>query len=160
EANGVPIAASVDWSNVGDRPLERCLVQATEAWRFAERPAATIVTFTLRVGQGAPSGEERDVAAVISLGEREDGHLPAGARNTRQSEAPARAQRRTWTAVEGALRVEGTLSEARVARVLRARTAALRRCVSLPTRAPAAAAGAWEVFFSVRVGASGRLSED
>jgi TonB family protein len=77
EANGVPIAASVDRSNVGDRALERCLVAATEAWRFAERDAATLVTFSLRVGQGEPTGSQRDVGDVISLGESGSSGQPA-----------------------------------------------------------------------------------
>jgi hypothetical protein len=160
EANGVPIAASVDWSNVGDRPLERCLTEATEGWRLPERDAATQVSFTMRVGQGAPTGSDRDVGAVIALTEREDGHLPESARNTQTERvARARAVRRTWEPVAGGMRVSGGLSEPRVARVIRSRASALRRCLTVP---PAGSSDpiAWEVLVSLRVGANGRASEE
>lgn len=159
EANGVPIAASVDRSNVGDRALERCVVAATEAWRFAERPAATQVTFTLRVGQGQPTGEDRDVEAVIALGESEEGHLPASARNTTPGVGRSAVQRRSWTPVERGMQVVGGLSESRVARALRARSGLLRRCVSA---APVAAGTPvpWEVLVSLRLGASGQVDQE
>jgi hypothetical protein len=107
EANGVPIAASVDRSNVGDRALERCVAAATEAWRLAERNAATVVTFTLRVGRGAPSGQERDVGQVISLGDSDDGHLPESARNSQPGGGRPLVLRRTWAPVPGGMHVVG-----------------------------------------------------
>lgn len=159
EANGVPIAASVDRSNVGDRALERCVVAATEAWRFAERPAATQVSFTLRVGQGQPTGEQRDVEAVIALGEGDEGHLPASARNTAPGARRSAVQRRTWTPVDRGIHVVGGLSEPRVARALRARGGLLRRCVSA---APVTSGTAvpWEVLVTLRVGASGQVDQE
>lgn len=159
EANGVPIAASVDWSNVGDRPLERCVTAATEAWRLPERDAATLVSFTMRVGHGAPTGTDRDVGAVIASSERDDGHLPAEARNTSSNGERQRVVRRTWTPVDGGLRVTGALTEARVARVLRTKTAALRRCVSVPP-AGGGTPAPWEGLLSLRIGGDGRLSEE
>ncbi|MCA9534205.1 MAG: hypothetical protein KC593_11020 [Myxococcales bacterium] len=161
EANGEPIAASVDWSNVGDRPLDRCVTQATEAWRLPESDAATLVSFTLRVGQGAPTGAERDVTAVIADEGREDAHLPESARNTQPTSGRARAQavRRTWAPVDNGLRVVGPLSEGRVARTLRARSAPLRACVAVPHTGSGDPIP-WPVLLSLQVGANGRVNQE
>lgn len=158
EANGVPIAASVDRSDVGDRALERCVVAATEAWRFPERNAATQVSFSLRVGQGQPTGESRDVAAVIALGDSDEGHLPASARNSSGGRREA-VQRRTWTPVEGGMQVVGGLSASHVSRALRGRSGLLRRCVSA-SPAGSGAAVPWEVMVTLRLGASGQVSQE
>ncbi|MBP7684977.1 MAG: hypothetical protein KBB95_23885 [Deltaproteobacteria bacterium] len=159
EANGVPIAASVDRSNVGDRALERCVAAATEAWRLAERNAATLVTFTLRVGRGEPSGQQRDVGQVISLGDSDDGHLPESARNSQPGGGRPLVLRRTWAPVPGGMHVVGALSEARVAQALRGRTNLLRRCVSV-AHVGTGEAAPWEVLVSLRLGPSGQVNQE
>ncbi len=162
EANGVPIAASVDWSNVGDRPLERCITRATEAWRLPEEATATVVRFRLALGEGAATGAARDVRGVIGGTERSDGHLPPDARNqapATPTPATPRAIRRTLRLIEDEAQVRGGLSQATVLTVFRRRRVALRRCLTV-TDTSAEPAGTWRLQLGLQVAPNGRVGEE
>jgi hypothetical protein len=158
EANGVPIAASVDRSNVGDRALERCVAAATEAWRLAERNAATLVTFTLRVGRGAQRPRARRGAGHLAGRQRRRPPARVRPQQPARRRAPLGAAAHVGTRSGRHARGGGSQRGARGPSAARPHqpAAALR----LGGARGHGRACAWEVLVSLRLGPSGQVNQE